>query len=604
MASRAHSIKGILVIAGLVFTAFSNTLDNAFVWDDVRIVASHPAIRPPLRPRAILSSRFLSFQEDPRAEDELPYWRPVILLSFFTDARAWGRNPFGFHLTNVFIHFLNASILFLLLSSLPSARAAALPASLLFALHPLQANAVSYISGRTDLFAAFFLLAALLLAFRSRSFGIGRTAIGSVLVLLALMSKESAIAAPLLFPLLGRLAEPGRGRRGITMALASCGALAVYFVIRSLAGLPAGGWLARAGAVSIPRLLAVSKSLVLYARLFLIPVGLRMERFIGIPPPGDPLGILAAAIVLLALAAAFRPLLRRGGGKTAPLFFFFSLAALLPAANIVPLYPAIAGRQIFIGEQFLYLPLAGLAPLAVILWGDIAERAGRRAVAVRAAGVALLAILGLLAHNHNEYWRDEAAFYGRTLARYPGSVRMATNLGLLRAREGRFEEGLALLSGVAEHNPRSARAHYNLGVAYLGMGMTDRAEEALRACLDLEPRHPGANSALGALEMSRDRTDEAIGHYRAAIADSPHFTEARLGLATAYFRQERVDEAAAALREALALDPLAIEVRYFLAVILERQGLLDDARIEYREILRRYPDCAPAEDRLRGIEGD
>jgi tetratricopeptide (TPR) repeat protein len=368
-----------------------------------------------------------------------------------------------------------------------------------------------------------------------------------------------------------------------------------YVLCRTLFGFPMSGWLSSPAALSAGHLLAVAESLLLYGALLLLPVGLRMERFMNLPTAADPLALCCAAGAALLIAAVLRGLRR---GNVAACLFCWSFAALLPASNIIPIYPSIADRQIFLGEHFLYLPLAALSMIAALSWHNASGSRDGPSRVMRVAGVLALVLLGTLTYVHNEYWRDELTFYERTLRRYPGSVRMSMNLGLLYARLGRFDESVALLSRVAERNPLSARAHCNLGSAYLKMGNYDLAARELGEALELDPKFAVARSELAFMAMSQGRTDEAIVHYRAAIGASPYLMDARLNLAVAYFKQERVEEAVRTLREALALDPMSLDARYFLAVILERQGRLDEAREEYRTILDHYPDCEPAAERF------
>ena len=178
-----------------------------------------------------------------------------MLVTLSLDHALWGLAPVGYHLTNVWLHALNAALVLLLFRLIPRTRPAAFPAAILFACHPLQTNAAAYISGRTDLLAALFVLLGCILLARRLALP-GPSGAGSatacavgLCTALAAMSKESAFAAPLLLLLTGALSAPSRdgkgappapGRRGVILRLAgaSAAALCLVLVCRRLAGLP------------------------------------------------------------------------------------------------------------------------------------------------------------------------------------------------------------------------------------------------------------------------------------------------------------------------------------------------------------------------------
>ena len=639
-----------LIVALLVGAIYANTMGHGFVWDDphliIRNVNTHRLRSIPLH----FASEFLGGGRRGGTGPVNAYWRPVVLVTLSLDHALWGLAPVGYHLTNVWLHALNAALVLLLFRLIPRTRPAAFPAAILFACHPLQTNAAAYISGRTDLLAALFVLLGCILLARRLALpapsGAGEAATACAVGLctaLAAMSKESAFAAPLLLLLTGALSAPSRdgkgappapGRRGVILRLAgaSAAALCLVLVCRRLAGRPPPA----AAPPSLPILLAAAKSIFVYAALIFFPVGLHMERFLPVPPAVTPATLIPAAAVLLAALVVARALLRRGASPV-PLLLCWALAALLPAGNLLPLYPAYADRAIFIGEQFLYLPLAGLSAAIAYAWGSLLGGMARRRLrnspphqadesaqcegdaqpgngdsgragdgtaaqtAWRAGGVATLLLLSALARLHNDYWRDAATFYSETISRSSYSERMQINLGLIRAAEGRYEESERILRNVAARNPRSLLARLNLAHTYLWMHRPDDARAEIEEAARLAPGSPEVRAVSGLLALEEGRPRDAVRELSAAVEAAPRDPALGVKLASALLAAGEPECAERAVREALAVDPSSFEAQMLLAVCCERQGKTREAFEAYRGIARSRPDFGPAVQRAHRL---
>jgi protein O-mannosyl-transferase len=587
-------LKQILLLLALLFIVYSNTLDNGFVWDDIPLIERNPRVHSLKYLPSHLTAPFFD-QPDGLAEGrQYPYWRPLTLLSLSLDYAAWGNNPFGYHITNLLLHALNAVLALLIFRLIPATRRAAFIGALIFALHPLQTTPVAYISGRTYLLAASFFLCACVLFLRritTENAGAACTAGMALCVALSLMATEMVFAAPFLLLLLSVMTHRPFARRSIEAAIAAAAAVAGYVVCRSLLNLPMTGWLASTGLLSARRLLAVAESLMLYGRLALLPVGLHMERFMDLPPASDPMALWCAAAALLIAAATAYGVRRR---NLQAYLLCWSFLALLPASNIIPIYPDIAARQIFLGEHFLYLPLVALSMIGALAWRAATDHMNRWSSLMRVAGVSVLALFGTLTYAHNEYWKDEATLYSLTLKRYPGSVRMCTNLAIVYAREGRFEESLRLLRTVANQNPLSDLTHCRLAAVYYNMGKLDLVREELTRALTISPHSAAALDGLGMIDHAGGRIDNAIAYYKMAIDASPLYLPPRLNLAMAYLDKGETERALQTLRDALSIDPDSIEARTRLATIHEKQGRAEEAAAQYRILFARHPECATA----------
>ena len=138
----------ILLAVGLAL--YAGTLWNGFVWDDLLTAV-------PSRPLGEVLTQRTGM-----------YYRPLVMLSFALDRAVWGDLPAGFHLTNLLLHVAAAGLLATLAAAVGLGAGASLAAALVFLAHPVQSEAVTYVSGRTDVLCALFALLGFLAWRRAR----------------------------------------------------------------------------------------------------------------------------------------------------------------------------------------------------------------------------------------------------------------------------------------------------------------------------------------------------------------------------------------------------------------------------------------------------
>ncbi|MBI4537603.1 MAG: tetratricopeptide repeat protein [candidate division NC10 bacterium] len=190
-----------LCLVGLAaLTLYAGSLAYDFVWDDYNIILQNPHLET-----ARHLPRF--FTEDVTSLTggalHAVYYRPLFWLSLFLDFQLWGRNPAGFHLSNVLLYTAVCLLVFLLARALLGPGQAALLAALLFVAHPAHVETVAWVSGRCDPMPAIGLMAAMLAYLHGRAAGGIRREVailaGGLLAFgAALLAKESAVSLPLL----------------------------------------------------------------------------------------------------------------------------------------------------------------------------------------------------------------------------------------------------------------------------------------------------------------------------------------------------------------------------------------------------------------------
>ncbi|MDX6769449.1 MAG: hypothetical protein SF051_07945, partial [Elusimicrobiota bacterium] len=372
----------VALVVSAVLLGYSECLVNGFAWDDHLYVTANPFLADPANARHLLSpGYYLSAQE------VLSGTRPVFLASLLADRALYGLQPWGHHLTSVLLHAANSLWVYALAGVLVPAWPLPLFAGLIFALHPLQVEAVAGVSFRATLLAAFFVFAALWTHLRARGPWSRRAAAlvaaSAALFGLGLLSKETAACLPLLLLLVEwAYPAPDRARRLAWTAAAYAPVAAAYaafwarrFRYEGMGPFPAAadprGVLP--GAPPLAKWTAFIPSgwewaplrddpsawvwthagiLAEYARLVLLPYDLVADRAPAVlGGPAEPRALLSAA-ALAALAAAAWHLRRRRPGASFGVAWFF--ATLLPVAGLLPVYAIMA-------ERYLYIGLAGAA---------------------------------------------------------------------------------------------------------------------------------------------------------------------------------------------------------------------------------------------------
>ncbi len=573
-----------LLVVAATTAAYLPALDGAFLLDDLALLTDPLVLRP----------------LDQGAGAWLAAPRPVTLLTFAANHAAVGLDPRGWHLTSLAVHLGAAALAFLLaratLARAGLARPAwpALAAAALFALHPLQSEAVAYLAQRSEALASGLWLGALLLLLaRDEAAGPRRHALlaGAALVhLLALGSKPIAATLPAAWllhaALLPRPEEAGdpwwrrvARRLPAALPLLALSALAAARGVASVAGsrhagydlpgLPLGDWLATQLRV-VPA----------YLGLLLWPVG-QCGDWMVVPSRSfaEP-AVLAGAALLAGLVAVALALGRaglRGGGdgaaarRVAAFGLLLFLLALAPSSSLVPLRDPMAEHRAYLALLGPALALAaGAAALVRRVAGARAPLAGGALVA------AALAILAPLTAARAAAWTTPLAFWSDAARQAGGKGRVQLNLGYALYRAGRPAEALeAFRRAVPLLGDGTVDADLLLGnivTALLTLGRAGEARAEVERVLAALPGDPATLGLLAQVEYASGRDEAAVAAARRALAADPRQPAALKHLGLAALRGGDAAGALEPLRAAAALDPLDPDLFAALGRAEERAG--------------------------------
>lgn len=551
-----------LVVGGLAL--YATNLGNALFWDDDELITTNPYVQA-LSP----SNVGAMFREDLHggSGERSNYYRPLLLLGFAVNYAAAGLDPAAYHWTGNLLHVANAVLAFLILSSATGDALAALLAAALFLIHPLQTEAVSYVSGRGDPLHFFFLLLALAAFWSAERRGRGwrgwRRPLSLVLLVAALLSHEKAIVFPFLLALFA-LAFRGREPRAPSLRRA-LGAAAPYFLVVLAYGICRLTFLDFANTLDFHRsvspysqhlyvrMFTFLHALLVYYRLLLLPTGLHMERDLQSHGSLFDLPVWTSALLLVALAAWLVALARRERqGFRIWLFgsgWFF--ATLGPMSGITPINAVIY-------EHWLYVGILGPATIAgwylARAWRRFRERRQVAALAgLTAVLVAYGAFLATQTVRRNLVWGRPVEMFEEILRYDPENISANNNLGNIFYDRGDLEQAEFHYKVAAMDQERSPQPHYNLGLIYEERGQTERAVAQYERALAIDPEFYFAMQKL--IEIHAARADFAqvlrwIEPLKRVRARDPHVF---YNAARAYDYVGQHERALADARTALAL---------------------------------------------------
>ncbi len=512
---------GLAVMAVLAATA--HAIEGDFVWDDRPLILNQAQVRE----LGSLTSYFLRpfWEASPDQPEAVAFYRPLTTLSYALDHAVHGPNATGFHLTNLLFHALNVALLFAFARRLGAAVVAATLASVAWGVSPRLAESFAWVSGRTDVLATTFALAALLVWDRA---SVRRTAASAVLVALGALAKEVALAAAVGMAVAGvaawlRVPAEARERAAsaFTRAVAPLVvALGVSVGLRVAAGIPFAGDTLALGAFG--RAWTVLEALGRYAFMLATPWAAHAQ--LGLLGVLDARFCVLGAAVLVALVALAVRFGRRSPSAQVLAAWVTVAAALGLVLHVAPLSGLVVAA-----DRFLYLPTALICALVARGAAAVAP-ARRRAV----AGVALAAtlLLGATGFARVSDWRDEAALWASTLdGTHPANGRPRYEIGSLYFRAGLHADALAAYDASAAaygRHPEKRLAWQAELAAVRVMLLLGRYDDAVRRLAGLAEVAPVAalHVELARAHLARFDFDAAEAATAQALRQHPAFAPA------------------------------------------------------------------------------
>lgn len=592
----------LIVLIGII--VYSNTFHSPFVFDDIPTIAANTLIKDlryfiePSSGAALMDFFFMAT-------------RYVGMLTFAINYRIDGLNVTGYHIFNLAVHIINALLVYsFVLSSFrtPFLRRSgisghsqniALFSALIFAVHPIQTQAVTYIVQRFASLVTLFYLLAVVLYIKWRLGTLSPSsnqikvkaevknentnlrakrymlyAASLISTILAMETKENAFTLPIMIALYEFMLFEGSIRKRalfltpylLTMAIIPT----MQIVATTISIMPM-----TEGTDSVHEILSgnlpnISSSafhftelavITTYIRLLALPV--RQNLYYDYPIYTSFLSprVLFSFLFLSAIIGLGIYLFRKSQDRPENRFIaygiFWFFITLLIESSIILRMP--------IFEHRVYLPSAGAIMAAITAaFSAFQKFVLKRQTGIRPLAFALIALIlifSVATVSRNAVWKDELGLWLDVTEKSQGQAMPHLSLGVVYEKRGMHEKAISEFQNALSLDPDYAEAHNNLGLAYAHKGLTDEAENEFIAALQVAPNHAGAHYNLGLIYAFKGSNDKAVIEFEAALKIRPDYAEAHNNLGVIYKDMGRFDDAANEFAMALRLKPECVEAR-------------------------------------------
>lgn len=585
-----------LLFFAATFLVYGSSLRNEFVsWDDTSLITENDIVL--LADAKGVKKAFTTY--DPEL------YIPLTFLSYQLTNRLCGISPACFHGVDLVLHTVNALLVTVILYALLGSSSLAVALGLLFALHPLNTEAVAWASARKDtLSTTFFLLSlhcyALFLERSSvpdstttRIFSAGRWSYALCLVCftLALLTKVMTVTLPAVLLLLDWL-HGREDRRRMLVEKIPFLLLALTFGIIALFGKAA----ILVHTTLLQKVLVAAGSFIFYIVKFIAPT-----RLAVMVPYTDPVSMhsidLLLCLVIVFVIAVIAVALR----KRMP---WFTFGAAFYAVTVAPTFLNFAkGGDIYLAsDRYAYIPMFGLlflvgAGLQAFLLSRPPLRLDAAKAVITTAFVMLLLFFGYRSSVQAATWRDSTTLYENVLHHYPNSAAAHNNLGMEHLQRGNyttaiehFDHALAVRS--------DPKTRVNRAYAFAQKG--DEGV-ALAEYLDIiadTPEMPDAYSGIGSIKQKNGNLSEAVYWYKKALGVDERYLRALNNLGATYLLQQEWQRARDTFESSLVINPHFPSANYNLAIAHEYLGNLEAAETSYRKAILLRPADPDAKARL------
>lgn len=529
---------------------YLNSLHNPFVYDDHRLIVDNTSLS------AFPNLLAIALHE---------MTRPLVNLTYAVDHAVWGLDPFGYHVTNIALHAVNVALMFGLVWRWTASHATAHgparlsvalvagTAAVVFAVNPMMTQAVGYISGRSELLCATFMLLATGAAGRWLTTGRTRSAVATLSCWgAALLTKEVAVAFPFIVLAYDMLVQP-------TSVLPKTARFwRVHLPLLGIAGLLAivRLWVLRAVEYDTTQ---IEPSFVLVQleavrRYAVLLLGQGPQSIFHQVLPFGPLWTLRSALTLLSAPAAWWLVrwLRRVDSLSALGVVWF-LSCLLPSSLLFVLGrgEAMAEHRVYVASIGFFLVVGRLVGLSARVLQGQRLRTQRLAGCV---GLVLIAQLGLHTVLRNTTWSDPVRLWRDAVVRAPGHWLPHLMLGEAYREQGRCDDAVPEYRTAIDGNPAEPFAYAKLGGCLLAQHDVQGAARVFTALQLAVPASVDAAAGLALVAVVEDRLDDAQRLLRDSVArDAGHLPARELLLALEH--RDQPEHFDALCRQVLALAP-------------------------------------------------
>lgn len=555
------------------------TLQNGWVnWDDGAYVLRNPLI---------WDLSWEGLKNMFTTPEQVGLYHPLTLLSLAVDHTVWEKEAFGFHLTNLLLHLVNVSLVFVVMQRLSGKATLAFLVALLFGMHPMHVESVAWISARKDVLYTLFWLLSLWAYLNHRKSKTGRWIhlfLALLFFIAALLSKAMAFSLPLIFLLVDRW----QGRKwspGILLEK-------IPFFFLAIVAL----WVAGMGQQESDSMLAVGEY-PFYKTVFIGMRNLLYYGFQAIFPfelsPFHPFPFMGNIELPIWYYLSAIPILGAGwililAWKKWPKVFFglaLFLICIGPQLQIVPYGKAVTA------ERYTYVAYLGL--FWVLAWGIEwlgRVKQGKWKIPLGVVAGVWLVFLGSQSVRQAKVWESGESLWSDVIEDYPEHYFGYFTRGKYRIEQGRNEAALADLNQAIGLEKEIAETFYERGRVHAQMENIEEAIEDYSHAIELKPGLASAYLNRGMLYASLGRSsDMALADMEAAIQADSAYALAHLNRGLILRGRNEHEAALESYDEAIRIEPWNSVFYMYRGVYNEALGRLDKAKDDFSEAHTQSP---------------
>ncbi len=488
----------ITILFIITFLCYINTLGNGLFYDDEDFIYKNVYVQN------FSVGDFFTKALTQGTEKLSNYYRPVLMITYGLEYKIFGNNGFIYHLNSLLIHIGVGTILFLLITKVFKNKALGFLTTLLFLIHPMQTEAVSYASGRGDPLALLFMLLCIYFSLLSKT---KYKILSFFSLILALLSKELAIVTPLLLLVTHLVYKKSLTKKTFIEVLKFSFpyiAITLGYILLRLTVLNFANTLNFYNAQNIyssnlfVRLNTFVNLLPLYFQLLMFPKTLFIDRPSVVFAGPTIITVIASLVIITGVFLSIKCY------KQIPLFFFclsWFFIAFIPTSGIIPI------NGIFY-EHFIYIPSIAVFLLVSFCFMEVIKKAPAIVSLILFFVIfCSLFLLGIRTIARNQDWHDPITFYTQTL-KYTESARIRNNFAMALAESGDNKKAIQEYQKAIIVSDTYAETHYNLGNAYVAINDLQNAEKEYIASVTINPYFLRGYIALARLYKATNQKEK------------------------------------------------------------------------------------------------
>jgi len=574
--SRRVSFCAILLF--LLTLCFFNTLSNDFVYDDSAYVQKNPYICDLTNIPSFFSKP--AMYQDAGAEGEFKVYRPLVTISFALDYLIWKLNPFGFHLTNTLLHFIAGVLVFLLFMRLTGKRYLSSMASLVFLIHPVQTEAVTWVSGRGNMLYSIFALVSMIyfLKFIEQKH-LKYYLLSLVALVMSLFSKEMGVnVIPILLLILFYKKEPRKKSLYILLPALVC--IGYLFVRQTVLGVFAQtSYIDGSVAVTF---YTMTKTVLLYFFYLFLPIKLDVLVQVDTIKSFFNIEFLFSFFLLILI---FLFISKKKSKHPICFGLWWIFLGLIPVLNIVPLKAVFA-------ERFLYLSVAGFG----FGLGGVLENRRNRLI----LSIVILSIFLSRSIVRNKDWSSSYTLWTSSLRNNPNSSKAHNGLGAYYLEKGDINLAQTEFSTSVKLDPKNIYAINNLAYVYKMTNNREKQREMLEEALKYSGKKSIVYHNLGLYHLEQGNYESALSNLSESVKLNKNYANAFNSLGICYSRLNREEKAVESWSQAIKSKPGWKEPYYNLITHFMRKN----DRVKAQKYLKKAMDIYPGDRVLEKLRED